>query len=282
MSKKLLKTIILIFVITILLSTAFTQVLATEFSLGEEAQVEAAEQFKNKVAEENQGEEQEDQKKEDNALKEYKNASRARKRERLQAYGEKTINRRITSLKNIRARVQNTKRMTEENKKYIEDEIIKYISDLEALKNKIKNNNDLTSLKEDVKSIFYDYRVYLVLFPKYHGLRMCGTASYLLENKANPLFKKIENLVSVLKDDGKDTANLESLLSRLKSNIENVKNEIAEAESNFKSMKPAKDLTKEKAALKEGKNHLVNARKYLNDARQNLREMREEVRKLGS
>lgn len=79
---------------------------------------------------------------------------------------DKELDRRIISLNNLIAKINNISRLSVDQKSELVLQVNNEITNLQSLKSKIDGDTDLTTLNEDKKTIILTYRVYALFLPK--------------------------------------------------------------------------------------------------------------------
>lgn len=183
----------------------------------------------------------------------------------LQERANREIDRRVSSLGKLNSKINSIAKISAEQKKSLTDEILKNQRDLMMLKNKIAQDTELATLKNDAKSIVDSYKIYGVLMPKINLLASINRTD-TARMKLSQLVIKLENQIKVLKDSGKDVNAMESSLAEMKTSLGGAETKIAGLQEKIMAVTPA-DYPGNKSVLTEGKNNLALAKKDVNDAR---------------
>ena len=131
------------------------------------------------------------------------------------------ISNRIASLNELSTRVQNDTRLSTNEKSTISSNIQTAISGLTALKTKIDADTDATTARGDEKTIITGYYVYAAFEPKTRYLVILNNLQTTTAN-LQALVPQLQNLINTLKSQGKDTTQLQSLLSDVSSQLQTI------------------------------------------------------------
>jgi hypothetical protein len=137
-------------------------------------------------------------------------------------------------------RISKAKRITDEDKESLVVDLQTNKDDLNSLKEKIDAETDLEVLQGYARSIFVDYRIFMVVVPRSRGMFAVARFNYTI-GKLEGTASKLESLINDYKQQGKDTSQAEGYLSALKTDLANAKSNVEQAKSTFSSMTPEKD-----------------------------------------
>ena len=207
----------------------------------------------------------------EDSLKAYKEASEAKKLEKLKTFGTKAVDNRIKELNNIISQIEKNKMLESADKTELKTDIQKEIATLEALKEEITSATDLETLRTLIKKIYTDHKIYAVVKPKQLAILAAARTKGAV-NKLENLEKRLEKLIDKAKDDGKDTTAVESYVTDFKAKTEQAKSLIDKAKATFKSM-PINDPAKAKVLREEGKGYLTQAKDLLKQAGTDLKKI---------
>lgn len=149
---------------------------------------------------------------------------------KLREKADREIDRRITALQKIVARIGSIKRLSADQKSSLTTQIQVQIADLTNLKSKIDANTDIEILKTDIKSIVNSYRIYLLFIPKIHILAAADEI-FNASDKLMDISTKLQTKITDAKTAGKDVLNLETALTDMQNKITDAKKQ-AEAAQN--------------------------------------------------
>jgi len=202
------------------------------------------------------------------------------KEELLRSKTELEINRRLTSLANLTARVEAMKKLNADNKNSLVLQIQDQINSLNTLKVKIQADIDIQALKDDRLAVANQYRIYLLFIPKMHILAASDKVTEITSD-IDKLVSKVQIRIDEANKSGKDTTIIQKELDNIKSKI---------ADANLQA-KAATDLvmplvpddgdkikfTSNKQALQDARKILVIARQDLKDAKQGFGLIKQEL-----
>jgi len=213
-------------------------------------------------------------------VQEFKDAKESQRIERLKELGAMLIENRISLLNNLKTRIQNMNRLTDAEKTALILDIDTNIADLNTLKTKIAADTDLVTLKADVKSIFEKFRIYMVAAPKGLGETLASQGQYIL-GRLQAIQRQMEQVMNQNKNQGKDTTQLEQLMTQVTNQLQTAEDQLAIAEEKFKSMTPA-NTDAAKTAREEGKAAMKKAKDALKEAHRILKQISEQLKTMGA
>lgn len=198
----------------------------------------------------------------------------------LKDYGQKAIQQRIKSLEHARNQINSIQGLSAEDQAELINNLAAAENGLNTLLGQINGEEDVEKLREHVKNIFYNYRIYAVELQKTYGLQACMVFEYLIEEKVEVAYETIDGLLATLQSSGVDTSNLEALIAEFKGYIGTIKTDLTAAKAEFRAMVAAQDLTEAHTHLLTGREYLHNARENMMKARKVLQQIKAEVKKL--
>ena len=211
------------------------------------------------------------------SLQSYKQASGERKIQALKNYGIRAIELRLRWIEKLQDRIQNLN-IDEDMRQILITDLNNNASGISALKGKIEAEIDLETLKNDVRAIFVDYRIFLVVLPRNHG-RLAAARLGLISQIIVQHEEKIDELVASLKAAGADTNPLESLVSEFKTQVDQAESNIQAADDQFVQMTPT-DTEAAKTQLQTGREFLHQAVTNFQSAKETLGKIKIEVKNL--
>jgi hypothetical protein len=131
---------------------------------------------------------------------------------------EVAIDRRLTSLGDLRSKVSSSTYLTAGNKATLLGEIGAENDGLAALRVKIAGDTDRATLVADCKSIVEHYRVYMLMIPQAH-LMIASDAAAAIGQKLTDLAARLQADIEKAKGAGKDTASAQRDLNNLNAAI---------------------------------------------------------------
>lgn len=159
-----------------------------------------------------------------------KDASLAATKQEAQLTNTKTranklIENRIASLNRLLARIQNDKKLSDNEKSSLSADVQNAIAGLQALKAKIEADTNTTDVKADAKKII-DYKVYSFLEPKIRLLLTIDNLETLSQNVAD-ISSRLQTLIDDLKSQGKDTTVLQTLLTDINTRLSDINSRLS-------------------------------------------------------
>lgn len=182
----------------------------------------------------------------------------------LRKKGDNFIAIRIKALNVAINRVSKATKISDADRNSLVADLQVNISGLNSLKTKIDAETDLDMLESEVKSIFIDFRIFMVVLPRDKGLLAVARFNAAV-SKLESASSKLESTINEFKQAGKDTSEVEGELNVLKSDLAEAKSNINQAKSTFSSMTPERD-DEAKSMVKSGIASLKAARDNLKDA----------------
>lgn len=214
---------------------------------------------------------------------------------KLKEKAEQEIERRITSLENLKSRINSITRLSESDKTSLSSTIDTQISELNSLKSKIEAETELDTLKEYVKSITQSYRIYALIIPK-GAVMAAGDRVIAIVDALTQLGTKMQAAIDETKTAGKDVSAAETAMKDFSSKLIDAKSKAQAAidavenlspdggdkdkmQSNLDALKSAKDKIKDAhedivAARKDAK-EIVKTLKSLNKTQEDQNESEE-------
>ena len=143
----------------------------------------------------------------------------------LQAMGEKMIDNRLNALAYAQNLLASARLVASDVKTEVGSMLSENSSGLEALKQQISEDQNVDSLKDKVKSIVEDFRIYIVALPKAHGVAVVSHYR-TVESKLGDLAGKIEVKGEELDVNG----DVSTLIAEAKSELANSRDFLDAAE----------------------------------------------------
>jgi len=126
--------------------------------------------------------------------------------------GDQEITRRLSALNKLAATITSTVKLSTTDKQLLSTEVTSATTGLTQLKSKLDAETTLDAAREDAKSLVTQYRVYALVTPKVHLVKVAD-GQILVGTKLTELATKLQQRISDLKTTGKNTSTLESTLS---------------------------------------------------------------------
>lgn len=174
------------------------------------------------------------------------------------------INRRIASLNDLVLRIQAMKKLSDTNKVALNAEAQAEIQNLNSLSAKISADTTLAEITEDRKSIFIEYRIYLLFIPR---IQILAAADRIIEfaDSASELVVKFQSRIVQDQQSGKDTTEIQAALTDLMAKLTDARLQAKAAQDLVLPLKPDMGNTAtaaaNKQALQSARAKLVIARK---------------------
>jgi len=200
------------------------------------------------------------------------NARRQKTIDRLHALGDKMIDRRVAALNKAITRVNNSKKVATADRDALVSDLNANINNLNTLKATIDGDSEIDSLKNEIKSIVIDYRIYAVVLPRDRGKLIDGRINAIL-SRIDTLSSKLDTWLDSAKKRGFDLSHIDELDQDFKAKLADAHSQADEAMNQFSAMQPAADLGAAKNHLSAGKTAMRRVRDDLKAARGDLRQI---------
>lgn len=182
---------------------------------------------------------------------------------------DQEIDRRVTSLNNLIAKINAMKKLPSEQKNSLAGKVQAEISSLTALKAKIDADTDAATLRTDKQSIVTSYRVYALFMPQIGLLATSDRVSVLID-KFSDLSAKIELRIQDAQTKGKNVQALQAAFADMKAKIADAKSQIATIQTEVSSLTPE--------GYPSNKSTLLDARSKLKVVLDDLKTARQDVK----
>jgi hypothetical protein len=189
---------------------------------------------------------------------------------------DQEIQRRINSLNELTARIQEMIKLSAEQKSALRASINAQITALNDLKNKIAADTELEVLKEDIKSITSSYRIYLLIIPQAH-IMVAAEKLKVAADASTALATKLSARIDSDGAAGKDVSKEKTALADMQEKIADAIVQADAAISLVAGLTPDEgDKTKQEANTKA----LKDARGKIKAGLQDIVAAREDARKI--
>lgn len=213
------------------------------------------------------------------SLSDYKKATSAKRLDALKKVGNKMIDVRLKDLNNVKTRLVKIKCLTDADRTAMTDDLNTTIDGLNAQKTKVDAATTVDELKPLVQGIRTDFRVYMVIIPKEHGLiGVCRAEA--AKKRFDDLTLKIQAELNKAKNAGKDVTTAQKLLDDYQLQLEEAGRQTGTAREKFTALKVANGDQTNKELRTTGRTALKDAHEALKKAKQLLGEIRTELEKL--
>lgn len=179
--------------------------------------------------------------------------------------GDQEIERRLAALSKISAFIDKAVKLSESDKKVLSNEVSAVIDGLTALKTKLDAETTLAAAREDAKTILTQYRVYALIMPKIHLVKVAD-GQIVIETKLSEIASKLAERLSDLSAAGKDVASLEATLEAMLAKVATAQAISTSVQSKVITLQPS-DYNNDRTILAGHNTQLKTARQSLIDAR---------------
>lgn len=179
--------------------------------------------------------------------------------------GDEEIARRTTSLSKLSSILQSAKKLSTADKATLTAEVASATDGLTALKTQLDNETTLDGARTDVQSIVSEYRVFALVMPKVHLIKIADD-QIAAETALSSAATKLQARVSGLQSSGKDVSSLLTPLADMKAKIANAQKISMSVQASVINLQPTdynsdhKILEGDNTQLKTAHADLVKAR----------------------
>lgn len=198
---------------------------------------------------------------------------------RLKPKADAEIGRRITTLNGLVAIVNAAPHISAADKTNLAGQINPEVIALPALKTKIDADTDLATLKADVQSIYTEFRVYALLVPKVHLVRVAdrlSDASAKLTTYADTLQSHIDKA----KTAGKNITAVTSTMTDMRNQIASANTDFTAAVNDLISITPTQ-YNANKSVVTTDRDTLNGGREAAGKALADGKQIRNDLKSLG-
>ena len=132
--------------------------------------------------------------------------------------GDQEISRRLTSLTTLTNTINAATKLTASDKASLTSEVGSTISGLTALKSKLDAESTLAGARTDAQQIFDDYRVYALVLPKVHLVKVADDIQ-ASDMKLTAIAQKLQSRITADQQTGKDVSALQAKLTDLTNQV---------------------------------------------------------------
>lgn len=151
--------------------------------------------------------------------------------------GDQEITRRLASLNNLIAKINAATKLTTSDKASLSSEVNSEISGLTALKTKLDAETTLADAKTDAQQIYSDYRVYALVVPKVHLVKLADDIQ-TTDTKLTTLAGKLQSRITTAQQAGKDVSLLQTELADMDSKISAAQGAASQIEGSVINLQP--------------------------------------------
>lgn len=155
----------------------------------------------------------------------------------LKTRADTEINRRLTTLNNLSAKINASTKLTAADKTTLATVISTDITNLTALKAKIDADTDLEVLRTDVQAVVKDYRVYALVVPK-AALLLSADKVMATVDKIAALQTKLQDRITQAKNAGVDVSAMNTALADMQTKLADAKAQVQAAHDSVISLTP--------------------------------------------
>jgi hypothetical protein len=136
----------------------------------------------------------------------------------IKSKGDAEISRRLTQLGNLNGLITSATRITASDRTALSAQVSSETSGLTSLKTQLDGETTVAAAITDAKSIFSDYRVYALIMPKIHLIKVADDQQV---NEANltALATKLQSRLTAAQSKGKNVTTLQTTLADLNAKV---------------------------------------------------------------
>lgn len=198
---------------------------------------------------------------------------------RLKTLADNEINRRIVTLNSLTKVVAGATHLKDSDRASLTAQLNAELTNLPTLKTKIDGDTDLAMLRTDILSIRAEFRVYVLMVPKVHLIRV---ADRLLDanTKLTTYADKLQTHIDSAKTAGKDVRSLETTMTDMRSQITTAQSDATSVVSTLLNLTPDQYnasptiVSNLKSTLKAGRDASAKALQDGNSIRKGLKDLK--------
>ncbi len=160
------------------------------------------------------------------------------KLQRIINRGNNEIERRISTLQHLTDKLSSAFKLSDSDTAALTNEVNGEIDSLKALKTKLDADNTVADAQNDVKTIITEYRVYVLIAPKVHLVKVAADQQ-AAETRLLALIPKLESRINDAKSAGKNVTSLESGLADMKARLAKAQPLSSDVESSVINLQPS-------------------------------------------
>jgi len=180
-------------------------------------------------------------------VSETPNFEKLKKVPQLKKKAESELSERVTKLGSLSDLMQNKSYndISQEERSFLESDIQKNSLAIKDLRDKARASNNPTELKVFLKSMYEDYRVLGIVYPRDRGLLALARNGALVK-KYEQLALTLEEKGKKLSESGKDTTKLSTKLSEVRTHLKEAGEHYGLAKNGYQALVPSDYPAKEK------------------------------------
>ncbi len=159
----------------------------------------------------------------------------------------------------------------------IEEDILKNLSAMRDMRDKANKSNDAAELRALLKSMYEDYRILGIVYPRDRGLLALARNGALVK-KYEQLALTLEEKGKKLSESGKDTTQLTAKISEVRTHLKEASEHYSLAKNEYQALVPSNYPAKEK--IESARTHNKEGVKHFDLARAEYRRAVSEYRNL--
>ncbi len=152
--------------------------------------------------------------------------------------GNAEITRRLESLNSLTTKITSAKKLSSSDQSYLENEVSSELSGLTTLKSSLDACTLATCAVPFAQSIFNDYRVYALVLPKVHLVKMADDQQ-AIETSLTTLSQKLQSRITADQTAGKNVASLQTELNTMIADINAAQSISSNIESTVLPLQPS-------------------------------------------
>lgn len=196
----------------------------------------------------------------------------------IKTRGDQEISRRLSELNKLTALVSSAVKLSASDKSALTSEIANAVNGLTSLKTTLDNETTLDAAKTDAQSIVTEYRVYALVVPKVHLLKIADD-QMVASAKLTDAATKLQTRLTALKTSGKDVTTLQATLDDMTAQIASAQKVSSSIQSTVASLQPT-DYNSNHSVLMGVNAQLKTAHAALVTARQDAQTVFEGIKSL--
>ncbi len=157
--------------------------------------------------------------------------------QRIISRGDGEINRRLATLANLNGIINTSTHLTSADKVSLQTEVNSTISNLTTLKSKLDAETTIANARNDTKSIATEYRVFALVMPKIHLIKVADDIQST-DSQLETLSSKLQTRITSAQSSGKDVSTLQKELPDLNAKIAAAQNIAGNAEAKVIMLEP--------------------------------------------
>ncbi len=196
------------------------------------------------------------------------------KADHMTAHGEKMIDVRISILEKLQKRFEDMKRLSSDDKSALSAQISAQITALTNLKAQIDAGTSTTTIKDDIKSIRPDLRIFALVAPR-AAITAAADRITSVVSAMETIGSKLETRIATAKTAGKDVSAAETAYADYKVQIANAK---VEAKAALDLVVDLKADNGDQTVFTHNKQVLTEARAKIKEAASDLKAARADIK----